>query len=497
MTARPIVPPLAVLVVGFILSLPAGAAIEYTILDLRVLSGDTVGDMHPYHGDAINDLGQVTGYGYLVPDRLPSDDYTAHPYVYDPATGNFVNLGDIDGDLGESGNGGNGYDINNDGWVTGRNKTGFEPAGYRAYYWKDVNGNGVSDAGEMNNLGTDPEYEYSYGLGMNNVGQVVGYDINYDTDIETGWVWTDLNGNGASDPGEKTLLPGVSPSEINDAGQVVGAFPEGGGRWTDANADGVMDEGEVAIVPNEMNQTKASTAEAVNASGQVTGILTNGYGKKQGYLWTDTDEDNVVDSEEIAMFGTDFQNTFVCGMNDSGEIVGGSYYWRGEPGKGTSRRAYIRNVAGELRDLNELIPEYSIEGYGPFLLTQAEGINNQGQIVVTGWFDNNGDGSRGSTEPEHVIVLTPRLAGDLNLDGVVSSADLDVVRANWGTQVTPGSLEEGDGSGDGEVNSQDLDLVRSTWGQGFTAAAVPEPSAVLLLGVLATGMVLGRVRGSR
>ena len=79
---------------------PARAAIEYTLVDLRVLSGDTVGEIHPYVGDAINDLGQVAGYGYLVPDRVGGDDYTAHPYFYDPATGNFVNLGDIDGELG-------------------------------------------------------------------------------------------------------------------------------------------------------------------------------------------------------------------------------------------------------------------------------------------------------------------------------------------------------------------------------------------------------------
>ena len=315
------------------------------------------------------------------------------------------------------------------------------------------------------------------------MGQVVGYDVNYDTDIETGWVWTDLNGNGASDPGEKTLLPGVSPSEINDAGQIVGAFPDGGGRWTDANSDGVIDAGEVAIVPNDMYPSKPASPEAVNASGQVTGVLTNGYGKKQAFLWTDADSDNTVDSEELTVFGDAFQNTFVCGMNDAGDIVGGSYNWRGQPDKGTSRRAYIWDADGGIRDLNELIPEYSIEGYGPFLLTQAEGINNSGQMVVSGWFDTDENGTRGSDEPEHVMVLTPRIAGDLSLDGVVSSADLDLVRANWGTQVEPGSLEDGDASGDGEVNSADLDLVRSTWGQGFAPAAVPEPCGILILGM--------------
>ena len=100
--------------------------------------------------------------------------------------------------------------------------------------------------------------------------------------------------------------------------------------------------------------------------------------------------------EEITIFGDAFQNTFVCGMNDAGEIVGGSYHWRDQPDKGRSRRAYIWDADGGIRDLNELIPEYSIEGYGPFLLTQADGINNSGQIVVTGWFDTDENGTRGS-----------------------------------------------------------------------------------------------------
>jgi hypothetical protein len=84
---------------------------------------------------------------------------------------------------------------------------------------------------------------------------------------------------------------------------------------------------------------------------------------------------------------------------------------------------------------------------------------------------------------------SPGLAGDLNGDGVVSSADLDLVRANWGQSVTPGDGMAGDGNGDGIVNSADLDLVRANWG-ATAAAAVPEPGMlVLLLGVLAISLI--------
>ena len=76
--------------------------------------------------------------------------------------------------------------------------------------------------------------------------------------------------------------------------------------------------------------------------------------------------------------------------------------------------------------------------------------------------------------------------GDLNGDGTVSSADLDIVRGNWGQSVTPGCLPCGDANGDGVVNSGDLDIVRANWG-ATAAAAVPEPgcAVLFLLGGLA------------
>ena len=69
-------------------------------------------------------------------------------------------------------------------------------------------------------------------------------------------------------------------------------------------------------------------------------------------------------------------------------------------------------------------------------------------------------------------VLATRLPGDLNVDGTVGSADLDIVRGNWGTTVSPGVLLRGDPSGDGTVGSADLDIIRAHWGAATTAAGV-------------------------
>ncbi len=75
-------------------------------------------------------------------------------------------------------------------------------------------------------------------------------------------------------------------------------------------------------------------------------------------------------------------------------------------------------------------------------------------------------------------VVEP-LAGDLNGDGVVSGADLDLVRANWGRTDAAG-LAEGDATGDGIVGGADLDVVRANWG-ATAAAAVPEPGVTVIL----------------
>ena len=68
-------------------------------------------------------------------------------------------------------------------------------------------------------------------------------------------------------------------------------------------------------------------------------------------------------------------------------------------------------------------------------------------------------------------MLAPvQVPGDLNGDGAVNSDDLNIVRANWGCSVTPGSLIDGDPTGDGVVNSDDLNIVRANWGTHAPAA---------------------------
>ena len=105
--------------------------------------------------------------------------------------------------------------------------------------------------------------------------------------------------------------------------------------------------------------------------------------------------------------------------------------------------------------------------------------DHSGSLYVAGgtyspdWISRGWDTTYGGNEDGFVIKVnlesTP--TADLNSDGHVDSADLDLVRMNWQTSVSPGDLLHGDASGDGTVGSADLDIIRANWGVGAAAAA--------------------------
>ena len=61
------------------------------------------------------------------------------------------------------------------------------------------------------------------------------------------------------------------------------------------------------------------------------------------------------------------------------------------------------------------------------------------------------------------------IAGDLNGDGFVGLADLDIILGHWNAAVTAGDLLAGDPTGDGFVGLGDLDIVLGNWNAGHPA----------------------------
>ena len=89
----------------------------------------------------------------------------------------------------------------------------------------------------------------------------------------------------------------------------------------------------------------------------------------------------------------------------------------------------------------------------------------------------------------------PYLPGDADLDGSVLVSDLNIVGTNW--QQSPDPWGSGDFNVDGVVDVMDLNALALNWQESIptaAAAAVPEPSTILLLVFGLAGMLLRRHR---
>jgi len=83
--------------------------------------------------------------------------------------------------------------------------------------------------------------------------------------------------------------------------------------------------------------------------------------------------------------------------------------------------------------------------------------------------------------------LAPNLLGDFNADHKVDLTDFGILKSNFGTGAT---LAQGDANGDAKVDLSDFGILKANFGK-TGAAAVPEPSTLLLAGlgaVLAGGL---------
>jgi hypothetical protein len=93
--------------------------------------------------------------------------------------------------------------------------------------------------------------------------------------------------------------------------------------------------------------------------------------------------------------------------------------------------------------------------------------------------------TNGSILLDNVVVIPVAAPGDYNLDGQVGPDDYVVWKSTFGSA----SALAADGSGNGIVDAAEYTVWRDhvAAGSGSTAAAAPEPPAIVLLGVAIAG----------
>ncbi|MEZ6190611.1 MAG: PEP-CTERM sorting domain-containing protein [Phycisphaerales bacterium] len=142
-----------------------------------------------------------------------------------------------------------------------------------------------------------------------------------------------------------------------------------------------------------------------------------------------------------------------------------------------------------------LAGELEVRAINGFVPALGNTFNLISAISVTGTFDLVSDFNlpAGLTVQVNYLpsvvqlqIVNALLDGDLNGDGFVGIADLNIVLGNWNQNVTQGDLLLGDPSDDGFVGIADLNIVLGNWNAGTppSANAVPEPAT---LGLLALG----------
>jgi probable HAF family extracellular repeat protein len=309
----------------------------YTITDLGALGAFD-----------INAVGQVVGHALTT-------NNTYHAFLWQ--NGVMTDLGTMEGATHSLASA-----INDSGQVVGFSYTHAENGSWptHAFLWQ----NGV-----MTDLGTLGG-TFTAAWDINAVGQVVGYAPTTD-----GWthafLWQDGLMTDLGDFGTQDGASYSSASAINASGQVAGWAQWVG--WAETGEGG--GEGEVVYaihaflwqngVMTDLGQGQNdSLAYAINASGQVVG-----WDRGHAFLWQNGTMSN------LGTLGGNGSLAFA--INTLGQVVG-----KAQTIGDTDDHAFLWQN-GVMTDLNTLVPP----GSG-WVLLEARAINDSGQIVGRGWFNN-------------------------------------------------------------------------------------------------------------
>jgi len=252
----------------------------------------------------------------------------------------------------------------------------------------------IYSQGEMTDLGAFDSVNYSRGYGINAAGQVTGFSY-LGTDYSTYRAFLYSDGI-MKDIG---TLGGTSSAGtgINASGQIVGhswlagdstyhAFLYSSGTMTDLGTFGGL----------------TSRANAINDAGQITGYadLTGDFFACHAFLY---DNGKMID---LGALGEGY--SYGLAINNLGQVVG---YSTLTPLDLEYEQHAFLYTDGRMLDLNTLIDPDS-----GWILLEATGINDAGQIVGNGLFDGQ----------YHAFLLTPTANG-YDLSSVPEPATLPIL----------------------------------------------------------------------
>jgi probable HAF family extracellular repeat protein len=332
--------------------------IGYQVEDLGFLAGGTFTQV-----EGLNSSGQIAGY---------ASTWNGVIRAFLWQNGKIYDLGTLGGASAAA------YSLNAAGQVVGSADTRLYDFTsrryiYHAFLWQN---------GEMRDLGTLGG-RYSQAYGINTQGQVVGWSetASYATHA---FLWQ--NGE-MRDLG---TLPGGTISyakSISDSGVVVGNSNSSLGRF-DAfrwQAGAISNIGAIPYL------VQGSSVNGINSAGQIVGscsfVPDSG---NTAFRWDPT-------FRLLPLGGLGPSTSSFIGINDAGTAVGlSSALWF------AGLHAYRYDDTYGALDLNDYLPTTS-----GWLLTEADAINNQGQIAGYGIYNGQG----------HAYLLTP-----LSLSGLSLSA---------------------------------------------------------------------------
>jgi probable HAF family extracellular repeat protein len=332
-------------------SVAQSVAQTYNVTDLGTLSGNGVSKAY-----ALNNAGEATG--------TSSNPTAAIAVLF--SGGKTTNINSLSADVSVA---------------TAMNGTA-EVAGYNIF---DTDPNPQSQAflysnGSMTNINSASLFPAGTAAwGINNSGQVVGTGYlsssNFHAFLYSGGKMVDLGPRGAYQ---------ASAVAINNSGQIVGSFYFTSGK----TGQFLYSKGKMKTLPVPAGSSGVS-AFAINDNGEIAGAIypssgdpTHAASLNNG-VWTD-----------LGVISGALASTAKA-VNISGQVVGTAVFRQTQyhPPKPGKHVPFLSTTKG-LVDLNTLIPA----GTG-FTLTDAVAINDSGQILCDA---NNAGGS------EHAVLLSPK-----------------------------------------------------------------------------------------